>query len=145
MPLRPLDNLVKAGQLKTGEASPAEIHGLVESGSARIKDARRTELSIASRFDLAYNAAHALALAALRWHGYRSENRYIVFQCLVHTILLPNEQWRVLSDAHRRRNVAEYEGYMEMEKSQVDAICRVTEEVAARVTQLLAEGKSESL
>jgi hypothetical protein len=61
------------------------------------------------RFDLAYNAAHALALAALRWHGYRSERRYIVFQCLTHTLNLSPEQWRVLDQAHRKRNVAEYE------------------------------------
>jgi hypothetical protein len=141
MPLQPLDNLVKAGQLKAGEASPAEIQGLLRSGLARIKDARRAELDIASRFDLAYNAAHALALAALRWHGYRSESRYIVFQCLVHTLSLPNEQWRVLSDAHRKRNVAEYEGDMEFEESQVNAICRVTEEVAARVARLVAQEK----
>lgn len=139
MSLQPLDNLVRAGQLKVGEASPAEIHGLLDSGTARIRDARRPELSIASRFDLAYNAAHALALAALRWHGYRSENRFVVFQCLVHTIALPNEQWRVLSDAHRRRNVAEYEGNMDIEESQVDAICRVAEEVAARVTRLVTQ------
>lgn len=138
MTLPPLDNLVRTGQLKAGEASPGEILGLLDSGTARIKDACRPELSIASRFDLAYNAAHALFLAALRWHGYRSENRHMVFQCLVHTISLPNELWRVLSDAHRRRNVAEYEGHMDIEESQVDAICRVTEEVATRVKQLVA-------
>lgn len=79
-----------------------------------------------------------MALAALRWHGYRSGNRFIVFQCLVHTVSLPNEQWRVLSDAHRRRNIAEYEGDIELEESQVEAICRVTEEVAVRVSQLVA-------
>jgi len=32
----------------------------------------------------AYNAAHAAALATLRWHGYRSENRFTVFLCLTH-------------------------------------------------------------
>ena len=30
-------------------------------------------------------AAHALSLAALRKAGYRSDSRYIVFQCLKHT------------------------------------------------------------
>ena len=42
----------------------------------------KDSLSLDSRFDLAYNAAHAFSLAALRWHGYRSEHRYTVFQCL---------------------------------------------------------------
>jgi len=41
-------------------------------------------LSLESCFDLAYNPAHALALAALRWNGYRSDNRYIFFSvCLI--------------------------------------------------------------
>lgn len=133
MPVPELDNLVRAGQLKTGEASPAEIAGLIRSGMVRVKDARRADLDVVSRFDLAYNAAHALALAALRARGYRSENRYIVFQCLAHTVSPPSEQWRVLADAHRKRNIAEYEDALEIEASQVDAICRVTDEVALRV------------
>lgn len=51
-------------------------------GRVRLKDAANATLGLESRFDLAYNAAHALSLAALRWHGYRSENRYLVFQTL---------------------------------------------------------------
>jgi hypothetical protein len=43
----------------------AEYAGLIQSGQARLADARRTVNSLASRFDLAYNAAHALCLAAL--------------------------------------------------------------------------------
>lgn len=68
-----------------------------------------------SRFDLAYNASHALALAALRWHGYRSDNRYIVFQCLQHTLEVKPEIWRVLAQCHQRRNLAEYEGHLEVD------------------------------
>jgi hypothetical protein len=77
-----LENLVKIGKLKKEAVSQAEFDGLVGSGRVRLADARTASLSIESRFDLAYNASHALALAALRWHGYRSENRYLVFQCL---------------------------------------------------------------
>lgn len=36
----------------------------------------------AKEFDLAYSAAHALCLAALRHHGFRPSKRYIVFQVL---------------------------------------------------------------
>jgi hypothetical protein len=71
------------------------------------------DLSFESRFDLAYNAAHALALYALRRAGYRSDNRYLVFQVLPHTAGLPPETWRVLAKAHERRNRAEYEGSLE--------------------------------
>jgi hypothetical protein len=141
MPIQALDNLVRANQLKQSEASPAEIRGLVMSGRARLADAQRNDLSLASRFDLAYNAAHALSLAALRWHGYRSEHRYTVFQCLVHTLDLPNEQWRVLAEAHRRRNMAEYEGEIELEESQVNAVCRIAVVVADRVQRLVGRNR----
>lgn len=49
-----------------------KFEGLVRSGHARLRDALNESLSIESRFDLAYNAAHAFRLAALRWHGYRA-------------------------------------------------------------------------
>src|SRR5580658_7261693 len=109
MSLVPLDNLVRIRQLKAEPGAQAEVDGLLRSGNARLKDTQLKGLSLDSRFDLAYNAAHAFSLAALRWHGYRSENRYIVFQCLEHTVKLPPQQWRVLDQAHRKRNLAEYE------------------------------------
>lgn len=89
---RKLDNLVATGQLKAEPPASAEIEGLIRSGEARLRDAQRPELALESRFDLAYNAAHAFALAALRWHGYRSDNRYIVFQALAHTVGLAAEE-----------------------------------------------------
>lgn len=128
-----LDNLVTIGQLKVEDSSEAEVTGLIQSGVARLEDARNTALNIESRFDLAYNAAHALSLAALRRMGYRSQSRYIVFQCLRYTLDLPNEQWRVLDQAHRKRNIAEYEGDIDVDEALVDAIVRVTEEVALRL------------
>jgi hypothetical protein len=72
-----------------------------------------------SQFDLAYNAAHSLSLAALRWHGYRSTKRYVVFQSLEHTLGLPSAIWRVLDKAHQLRNLAEYEGEVEIERRMV--------------------------
>ena len=73
------DNLCGPGKPLRPEApDAAEFAGLKRSGLARLADAENAALAIESRFDLAYNAAHALCLAALRWHGYRSGNRYIV-------------------------------------------------------------------
>ena len=57
-----------------------------------------------------------MSLAALRWHGYRSENRYLVFQCLQHTLGLVAEQWRVLALSHERRNAAQYEGHFNVDE-----------------------------
>jgi hypothetical protein len=108
----------------------------VRSGRLRLQDAENKSLNLESRFDLAYNAAHALALAALRSCGYRSENRYQVFQCLTHTLDLPNDLWRVLDQAHRKRNLAEYEGVVDIDAALVDAIIRVAREVAHRIAAL---------
>lgn len=83
-----LENLAGPGGLLAKEApSVNEFDGLMRSGLARLKDAENIANSIDSRFDLAYNAAHALSLAALRHHGFRPSNtRYIVFQVLPHTL-----------------------------------------------------------
>jgi hypothetical protein len=131
-----LDNLVRIRQLKSEPASQLELSGLIRSGWARLTDSQTESLSLDGRFDLAYNAAHAFSLAALRWHGYRSESRYLVFQCLEHTVKLPPDEWRVLDQAHRKRNVAEYEGHLEIDKNLLESLIGVTSEVAARVEAL---------
>lgn len=131
-----LENPARIGKLKEDAVGQAEFDGLVKSGRARLTDARTVELSLESRFDLAYNASHALALAALRWHGYRSENRYLVFQCLPETLGLKPEQWRVLALCHERRNVAEYEGHLDVEDRLVSDLIEVAEVVLKKVTGL---------
>lgn len=73
-------------------------------------DAENPENSPESRFDLVYNAAHALCLAALRRSGYRPAKRYLVFQVLPDTLGLGPEVWRVLDRGHTVRNRGEYEG-----------------------------------
>jgi hypothetical protein len=88
-----LENLAKIGKLKSEPPSPREMQGLLDSALARLADAQREDLRFDSRFDLAYNAAHALALYALRRQGFRSDNRYLVFQTLPHTAGLPPETW----------------------------------------------------
>ena len=96
----PLDNLTgHSGSLAVEPPDRNEFNGLKRSGLARLHDAANTGLSLESRFDLAYNAAHALCLAALRSHGYRAKHRYIVFQVVPHTLGLGPEVWRVWGDA----------------------------------------------
>lgn len=124
-----LENLAKIGKLKIEPPDADEVTGLIRSGRARLGDARNTDISPEGRFDLAYNAAHSLSLAALRKAGYRAENRYIVFQCLQHTVGLPPEQWRVLDEAHRRRNNAGYEGVVEVDEALIESVIRVACEV----------------
>jgi len=131
-----LENLVRIRQLKAEPGTMAEMIGLLRSGSARLEDALNLDLNIESRFDLAYSAAHAFSLAALRWHGFRSENRFTVFQSLTHTVGLAPAQWRVLDQAHRKRNLSEYEGDVDIDEALLSALLRVTAEVADRVRKL---------
>mgnify|MGYP001252755123 CR=1 FL=1 len=131
------ENLRGPGKpLKAEPPDAREFSGLKRSGLARLKDAATPGLSLESRFDLAYNAAHALCLAALRWHGYRCASRYIVFQLLPHTLGLGPEVWRMLSKCHDLRNLGEYEGDLNIDERIVTdliAACRI---VAAKVEAL---------
>lgn len=131
-----LENLANSGQLKPEPGDPREFDGLVRSARARLADARKHPLSIESRFDLAYNAAHALALAALRWHGYRCDNRYIVFQCLPHTLGLGPEIWRVLALCHQRRNRGEYEGVLDVDEQLVKDLIEAAVVLETKIGEL---------
>jgi hypothetical protein len=104
------------GQLKKEPPAETELVGLLRSGGARLADAGSPDLSLESRFDLAYNVAHALALAALRLQGYRSNKRYVVFQVLPYTLGLSAATWRVLAKCHDVRNTAEYEGAIDLDE-----------------------------
>ena len=89
-----------------------------------------------SRFDLAYGAAHALCLAALRHHGFRPSKRYIVFQVLPDTLGLGPEVWRVLSKAHDTRNRTEYEGAIDVDERLLSDLIKACRTVADKVKQL---------
>jgi len=114
MTLENLDNLVKIKQLKKEPPDQKEFDGMVSSAKRRLQDAEVDAVSEEGRFLSAYGAAHVLSVAAMRWHGYRSDNRFLVFQCLQQTVGFENAKWRVLDKCHKQRNLAEYEGHLEI-------------------------------
>jgi len=133
----PLDGLCGPGKALRKEAPDAnEFAGLKRSGLRRLADSQKPANSVESRFDLAYNAAHALCLAALRYAGYRSTNRYIVFQVLPHTLGLGPEVWRVLARCHDIRNRGEYEGDLVVDERLVADLKQATRSVAAALGEL---------
>lgn len=133
----PLENLAGPGKPLREEPSDAdEYAGLVHSGQVRLADAENPVNALESRFDLAYNAAHAFSLAALRRAGYRSTNRYIVFQVLQHTLGLGPEVWRVLSKCHETRNRGEYEGDLEVDERLVSDLIVACRAVANALGKL---------
>jgi hypothetical protein len=90
---------------------------------------------------LAYNAAHAIALTALRLHGYRSDKRYLVFQCLIHTTVASKVQVRLFALCHERRNLAEYEGYMDEDEGLLEQLIAHTQVVLMEVEQSVTDQK----
>ena len=77
-----------------------------------------------------------MCLAALRWHGFRATNRYIVFQTLPHTLGLGPEVWRVLAKCHDVRNLGEYEGDMNVDKRLVTDLIAACQAVTAKLDML---------
>jgi len=133
-----LENLSGPGRpLQKEPPDPKEFAGLRRSALARLVDSGKKSNSLESRFDLAYNAAHALCLAALRWHGYRSNQRYIVFQALPHTLGLGPEVWRILDKCHSVRNLGEYEGDLNVDERLVADLIAACEAVVKKL-ELLA-------
>lgn len=132
-----LENLLRSGGLKAEPPDSQECEGLMRSAVDRLKDARTASLSFASRFDLAYNSAHAAALTALRLSGYRSDKRYLVFQCLVHTADITKVEVRLFALCHERRNLAEYEGYMDEDEALLAQLIESAAELLDHVRGLM--------
>jgi hypothetical protein len=132
----PLETLARTGLLKHEPPGWEEIIGLIRTASVRLDDARKTANAPESRFDLAYNAAHAFALAALRIHGYRPDKRYIVFQALPHTLGIDTPTWRLLDRCHRERNATEYEGRSSVDEKLLEGLIEAALTLLPRVRAL---------
>ena len=131
-----LDNLVKIGNLKIEPVSKKEFEGMLASARRGLTDAQNESIETDSQFTLAYGAAHSLALAALRHQGYRSENRITVFQTLVHVLGTDNADIQVFLKAHNERNLAEYEGRVDIDDALLADLIRCTKRLEAAVGKL---------
>jgi hypothetical protein len=131
-----LDNLVRIKRLKLEPASRAEFDGMVRSARTHLADAQNESIDTDSQFDLAYGAAHRLALAALRQRGYRSEDRITVFQTLIHTVNSDRADIQIFLKAHNERNLAEYEGRTEISPQLLADLIRCTKKLEADVAKL---------
>jgi hypothetical protein len=49
----------------------------------------------------------------------------------------PAPRWRVFDAAHRKRNLAEYEGFLDVEESGIAELCALVDELMADVTTLI--------
>jgi len=142
MPSPDLERLVGIGLLQHEAPIREEFEGLVREAELTLGDAKNASLSPPSRFRLAYGAAHALALAALRWHGYRPRNRQVVFQALAHTLGTPAPIWRMLSKSHDQRNRMEYEGRGEIDERLLRDLVEAADGLLRLVRKLPSPGET---
>jgi hypothetical protein len=137
MSSKELDNPVATDLPKSEPGDQKEFDGLLASGRKRLNDAKKRGLSPESQFDLAYNAAHAFSLAAMRWRGYRPANkRYVVFQALAHTLGIGPEVWSILDKCHGLRNTFEYDGSFNVSNRLLSDLLSAAETVKEHVEKL---------
>ena len=135
-----LERLADRRLLEREPASAKELETLSATGERRLVDASRSSNSLESRFTLAYDAAYAFALVALRRAGYRSASRYLVFQCLEHTLGLPSNTRRLLAAAHDRRNKFLYDGVLDFSERVVAEIIAAADAVLEALRTASTEG-----
>jgi hypothetical protein len=106
--------LLREGRLRRERTSPQEVAGFLAIARTALDDASIPALSPSGRFKHAYDAAHALALCALRVNDVRPStglgHRAIVFEALPASIGLESNIASTLQRYHTRRNKSEYEG-----------------------------------
>lgn len=131
-----LENLVKINKLKPEPATRKEFDGMLKSAASGLKDAQNESIETDNQFTLATEAAHKLALAALRLQGYRSEDRITVFQTLVHTVGVSNADLQTFLKAHNERNLAAYEGRVDIDETLLAELVAAIKRLSAAVAKL---------
>jgi len=145
-----LKNLERTGALRPDPISKLELQGYLTNAALCLKDGKNLQDSAATRFGLAYTTAHALALAALRAHGYRPVrgtpgHRAIVFLTLPHTVGADAKVWRSLREAHDKRNKSEYEGLVNASEREAADLVTVAERLSQLVRDWLAANRPDLL
>ena len=144
-----LANLARAGQLAAEPTSAEEIGRLLKGAEGQLRDSRTASLGAPSRFILAYGAAHALALAALRAAGYRpvasKGHRKIIFQLLESTAGASTELWLALDRYHDRRNAAEYEAAPPASEAEAKDLVELTAKLLKLMRKRIKRDRPELL
>jgi hypothetical protein len=138
-----LENLLRAKVLAAEPSSADEIGRLLAGAATGIEDSRQPGLSPSGRFMLAYSAAHALALAALRAEGLRAASsqghRKMLFQVLDATAGAPREMCFALDRYHDRRNASEYDAAPPATAVEADDLVELTERLQELVLERLRQ------
>lgn len=109
-----LQGLDKIGRVNPHVASVAEIRQHLDDAKDLLSDASKKDNTLRGRFGNANSAAHAVLMAAIKMHGYRPTgekgHRHILYELLEALLPAAAGAKAVLSQAHKLRNRAEYDG-----------------------------------
>lgn len=137
-----LADLVDKDRLVHAPSSREEIQAILARAARALSDAAVPELGPASRFDIAYTAAHAFALCALRAHDLRpapgARHRGLAFLTLVHTIDAPEALASSLNGYHLLRSKAEAGDRDEVSEKDAKAMLKLAVALAKRLLEWLA-------
>ncbi len=127
-----LETLLGRG-LQQEPTDAAEIARFLAQIDAKLADCRVPSISLASRFDIAYEALLQCGLAALRAHGLRPDSRgghhVMALQTLPTTIGFPKEQIRALDEFRKQRAAGLYDGSFNPSEAELRALIAVAEQV----------------
>jgi uncharacterized protein YutE (UPF0331/DUF86 family) len=125
-----------AKALRDEPFAQGEYQTLLATAKSKLVDAKRRNLALESRFDLAYASAFGFALAALRRFGLRPNNqRWVVFQALPTTLLLSEGEASVLVTAHELRNRALYDGENQLSEAIVQELIVIASQMDAALSK----------
>jgi hypothetical protein len=63
------------------------------------------------------------------------------YQCLQYTLGLKKSKWRILDKCHHARNLAEYEGHLDVNSQLLRELVSITEEIQGLVELLARQHK----
>lgn len=125
-----LDNMLGRGLEKT-EANKVEISRYLAKIRRKIEDSKKENISLDSRFDIAFEALLQIALAALRASGYRATSeaghQRLAIQLLPKSIGVESSELRTLDEYRKKRSIGLYEADFEPSESEVKAVTGAVE------------------
>ena len=141
-----LENLI-GRSLEVVTPDNASIARLIEASQNSLADARLSQLSTESRFDLAYKSIMQAANAALQANGYRTRtsvpgHHQTMIQTLPRTIGLDTSTMVLLDQIRKQRNEIDYSGD-EVSNTLADEAVRHAELLLQRVVDWLREHRPE--
>lgn len=143
----PLADLVHAGRLKREPTSTSEVRSFLANARRALADAAVPGVSASGRFEFAYTAAHALALASLRLNALRPANgpghRAIVFLTLPQTIDAPQTLASSLNRYHTKRNKSEYGEWSEVSEAEARDMLELATALQRRVLEWIRRQRPE--